>query len=78
MNGMKVFVLIVFPLAIFAVEANACECAVAGAPCQEYWKASAVFVRTVSYSSLATYKSGEYDLQGRLVRFTADGHLKAS
>jgi hypothetical protein len=73
---MKVFrtvgVLLALTLVI-AVEAYPCDCQFGGgAVCQDYWKASAVFVGTVIESKTVNIKRGEYDQQERLVRFSLD------
>jgi hypothetical protein len=69
---MRVLVFLVFLLPVFAIEASACSCAGAGTPCQDYWKADAVFMGTVSYISSTTYMVGEHEFRGRLVRFTVE------
>lgn len=43
-----------------------------GPVCQEYWKASAVFVGTVIDSKLVPIKRGGYDFEDRLVRLSVD------
>lgn len=54
-------------------EAYACDCQFGGgAVCQDYWKASAVFVGTVIESKTVKIKRGEYEQQQRLVRFSLD------
>ena len=40
-------------------------------PCEAYWKASAVFLGTVTYTTNTT-KRGEYDFHSRVFRFTVD------
>lgn len=72
MNKMKVFVSLVFLLMVLSSDVNACDCVAGGTPCHDYWKAAAVFTGTVIYSSSTTYKRGEYDVTGRLVRFNID------
>lgn len=72
MNKSKAFLFLVFLLPLFAAKALACQCAGPGSPCQDYWKASAVFIGTVSFSSSMTRKLGEYQVGGRLIRFTVD------
>jgi protocatechuate 3,4-dioxygenase beta subunit len=72
MNKLKLIVFLVSFLLVFCVQSNACECAGSGTPCQDYWNASAVFTGSVSYSSTTTYKLGEHEISGRLVRFTVE------
>lgn len=72
MNRVKVFVFLLFMVGLLTVEANACSCAGKGTPCQDYWKASAVFIGTVTYSSPYTSKLGEYAANGRLIRFAVE------
>ncbi len=56
-----------------ATEAYACSCMFGGgAVCQEYWKASAVFVGTVIDSKIIDVKRGDYDSKQRLVRLSLD------
>jgi hypothetical protein len=50
MNKSTAFLFLVFLLPLFAAKAQACDCAGPGSPCQDYWRASAVFVGTVSLS----------------------------
>lgn len=70
---MKALALLVLGLALLASDANACSCGGGGAPCQEYWEASSVFVGTVSYSSRVTVDDGtDPKRQQRLVRLTID------
>ncbi|HVQ36803.1 MAG TPA: carboxypeptidase-like regulatory domain-containing protein, partial [Pyrinomonadaceae bacterium] len=53
--------------------AYGCSCVFGGgAVCEDYWKASAVFVGTVIESKTVTVKHGEYYQQERLVRFSID------
>lgn len=71
---MKALALLLLWLVLLASDANACDCLFGGgAPCQEYWKASSVFVGTVSYSSRVTLDDGsDFKRQQRLVRLTID------
>jgi hypothetical protein len=65
-------VLFALMLAI-AGQAYPCDCQFGGsAVCQDYWKASAVFVGTVIESKTVSIKRGEYQVQQRLVRFSLD------
>lgn len=58
---------------LIAPEAYPCDCQFGGgAVCQDYWKASAVFVGTVIESKIVNIKRGEYEQQQRLVRFSLD------
>src|SRR5687767_9448321 len=41
-------------------------------PCEAYWKASAVFLGTVTYTTTTTTKRGEFDFHSRIFRFTVD------
>ena len=41
-------------------------------PCEAYWKASDVFLGTVTYTSSTTTKRGEYDFHNRVFRFTVN------
>lgn len=71
----RIFILL--SLAIFilfsAEQAAACSCAFGGgAPCQDYWEASAVFIGTVIEGRLVTVKEGDYERQRRAVRISID------
>jgi hypothetical protein len=56
-----------------AVGVHACECQFGGAAvCQDYWKASAVFVGTVVEITTVTTKLDGYERRQRLVRFSLD------
>ena len=69
---MKVFRTIALIL-LFTASAYGCDCAFGGgAVCQDYWKASAVFVGTVIESKTVMVKRGEHEEQQRLVRFSLD------
>src|SRR3989442_7043794 len=61
-------------VAIFvAANARACDCAFGGgAPCQDYWQASAVFIGTVIESRRVTIKESPYPREMRLVRLSLD------
>lgn len=68
----KVSVLVALIL-LLAAEAYPCSCQFGGgAVCQDYWKASAVFVGTVIESKTVSIKRGEYEQQQRVVRFSLD------
>lgn len=71
---MKKFVFLSFLLLVFADESNACSCAGDPMPCESYWKASAVFLGTVTNSTTTktNSKPGEYDFNNRVFRFTID------
>ncbi len=76
MKSSRPTILVSFVIALifcFQIEANACSCAFGGdAVCQEYWKASAVFVGTVIDSKLVKTKRGDYEHHDRLVRLSVD------
>jgi protocatechuate 3,4-dioxygenase beta subunit len=76
MKQLKVFLFLAFLLAVSAPAANACSCVVGGTPCSDYWKASAVFVGTVINNSPTTYKLGDFENEGRLVRFTIEQPMR--
>lgn len=58
---------------LFAAATYGCDCQFGGgAVCQDYWKASAVFVGTVIENKSVTVKRGESEQQQRLVRFSID------
>jgi hypothetical protein len=60
-------------LSACAAEAYGCDCAFGGGPvCQDYWKASAVFVGTVIEIKTVKVKWGEVEVPQRLVRFSLD------
>ena len=69
---MKKLLVLTFLLFLFADEGNACSCAGTQMPCEAYWKASAVFLGTVTYTTTSTTKQGEYDFYSRIFRFTVD------
>ena len=69
---MKKLLVLTFLLLIFADEGNACSCAGTQMPCEAYWKSSAVFLGTVTYTTTNTAKRGEYDFHSRVFRFTVD------
>lgn len=73
---MRVLVSLVFLLAVFAAEANACSCVTGGTPCHDYWQATAVFTGTVIYSSTTTSKRGAYDIPQRIFRFNIDQRFR--
>jgi hypothetical protein len=69
---MKVFSTIALIL-LFSAAAYGCDCQFGGgAVCQDYWKASAVFVGTVIEGKTVMVKRGEREEQQRLVRFSID------
>jgi hypothetical protein len=68
----KKLLVLTFLLFLFAEEGNACSCAGTPMPCEAYWKASAVFLGTVTYTTINTAKRGEYDFHSRVFRFTVD------
>lgn len=54
----------------FAVDAAACSCAFGGgAPCQDFWKADAVFIGTSAGGAGVKIKRGNYEVQQNLIRF---------
>ena len=67
----KLLFLIILPF-VFFVDASACSCAGAVKPCESYWKASAVFLGTVSYTTTTTSKQGDHDFAQRVFRFNVD------
>jgi hypothetical protein len=69
---MKKLLFLIFLLFIPIGEGNACSCAGTAMPCEEYWKASAVFLGTVSYSTKATSNLGDFDVGQRVLRFNVD------
>ena len=69
---MKKFFFLSFLLVIFADESNACSCAGTQMPCESYWKSSAVFVGTATFSKSTNPKKGEHDFYSRIFHFTID------
>ena len=69
---MKKLLVLTFLLFLYADEGNACSCAGTQAPCEAYWKASSVFLGTVTYTTTYTAKQGEYDFLSRVFRFTIE------
>src|SRR5687768_11690451 len=67
-----IFILALFIVGFCGVDARACSCAGEGAPCQEYWEASAVFIGTVIEVRLVKVKEGDYELQRRAFRISID------
>lgn len=63
--------------AFLAPEARACSCMFGGlSPCQEYWKADAVFVGAVVGESKFTLDEGTYKETMRLVRLAVEQPLR--
>ena len=55
----------------------ACSCAFGGgAPCQEFWRADAVFAGTVVGSGKINVGEGEFKQEMRLVRMTVDQPIR--
>jgi hypothetical protein len=50
----------------------ACFCSGGGAPCQEFWRADAVFAGTVVGGGAVTLEEGGHKFERRLVRLTVD------
>jgi hypothetical protein len=67
-----IFILVLFIVGLCGVDARACSCAGDGAPCQQYWEASAVFIGTVIEDRLVTFKEGDRVRQMRAVRISID------
>ncbi|HEX6188857.1 MAG TPA: carboxypeptidase regulatory-like domain-containing protein [Pyrinomonadaceae bacterium] len=67
-----IFLLALFIVGLCSIDARACSCAGPGAPCQEYWEATAVFIGTVIEGKLVTVKEGDYEHQQRAVRISID------
>src|SRR5688572_8834756 len=67
-----IFILALFIVGLSGVEARACSCAGEGAPCQEYWESTAVFIGTVIEGKLVTVKEGDFEHQTRAVRLSID------
>lgn len=62
---------------ISSAEVLACSCAFGGgAPCEEFWRADAVFAGTVVGGSRITVKEGEFKHEMRLVRLTVDQPIR--
>lgn len=72
MNKWKVFSFLAFLLLLGTTKTFACSCAGRGLPCEDYWKASVVFIGTVASSTTATYKLNEREFDGRLIHFAVD------
>ena len=73
MRILRSFSCVIVLLLVGFVEVCACDCQFGGgAVCQDYWKASAVFVGTVIDSKTVSIKRDNYEEQGRLVRFSLD------
>ena len=72
MNKWKVFLFFAVLLPLSATKALACSCGGPALPCQDYWKASAVFVGTVSSSARSSYTIDKTAFEGRLVHFAVD------
>ncbi|HKO46038.1 MAG TPA: carboxypeptidase-like regulatory domain-containing protein [Pyrinomonadaceae bacterium] len=69
---MKKLLVLTFLLLVFAEEGNACTCAGTPMPCEAYWKASAVFLGTVTYTTTSSSNREEHDFYSRVFRFTVD------
>lgn len=70
-------VLLLVLVCLGAARADACLCLDGGGTvCQEYWKASAVFVGTVRDIKTVRLKRGEYQIPRRLVRFSLDERFR--
>ena len=72
MKKWKAFLFFVFLLPLGATKTLACSCAGPALPCQDYWRASAVFIGTVSSNTRSTYKIDKSELEGRLIHFAVD------
>lgn len=62
--------------ALLAREARACTCAGNRAPCQDYWRADAVFVGVAVGESKFTVDEGSYKHTQRLVRLAVEQPLR--
>lgn len=56
------FLSIIFLMFTCAYEAQACDCAASGPPCQSFWKTDAVFSATVISKSVTTVETGNESL----------------
>jgi hypothetical protein len=63
-------------VAIAGTEVQACDCAAAGRPCEEYWRADAVFSGTVIDSRTVTVKEESYARDYRVVRLSIDSAFR--
>ena len=72
MTRTLIFVFALLIVGLCGVDARACQCAGEGAPCQQYWEASAVFIGTVIESRLVLVKIGEFEHEQRAVRISID------
>lgn len=69
---MKVAAVVFWFLCALSVEVSACSCLGRPAPCEAYWKASAIFAGTVTDISGVSGKKVGYGLSRRLVRFSVN------
>ena len=72
MHKWKAFLFLAFLLVSWSTKIFACSCAGPALPCADYWKASAVFIGTVSSSTTTTYKLEEREFDGRVIHFAVD------
>lgn len=78
-RGVASSIFILVWLAIVCVsETVACSCGGGGTPCQEFWRAEAVFVGTVVGSERASVRTGNLPLAGRLVRFNVSESVRGA
>ena len=69
---MKLLLAFALLLFAFATQAVACSCGGAGKPCEAYWKADAVFVGTVTFSTRFSVKEYGSEFEKRRVRLHVD------
>ena len=67
-----IFILALFIVGLWSVDARACSCAGERAPCQEYWESTAVFIGTVIEGREVKVKEGDYEFQRRAIRISID------
>jgi hypothetical protein len=67
-----IFILALFIVGFCGVDVRACTCAGEGAPCQQYWEASAVFIGTVIEGREVKVKQGEFEHSMWSIRISID------